>query len=86
MSGLLPSLPLDPSRRRSRAKKTRESRKATQPVPENLMEQLQQDALERERQEDRSIADHKVDMTMGSLTLFCSLIPLVLWLISLLAV
>ena len=50
------------------------------------MEQLQQDALERERQEDRSIADHKVDMTMGSLTLFCSLIPLVLWLISLLAV
>jgi len=29
------------------------------------MEQLQQDALERERQEDRSIADHKVDMDHG---------------------
>ena len=42
-----------PSRRKSRAKRARESRKATQPVPQNLMEQLKKGTFDQESDEDR---------------------------------
>ena len=40
------------SRRKSRAKRARESRKATQPVPQNLMDQLKKGIFDQESEED----------------------------------